>query len=481
MSKKDKQKVRVRRLNWDVEFYHDLMTGNGFVITEPAAISLDGNKEKSLYGPQSPLYGTTYSDEQAFIERYRCKCGAFKSRQFEGEECPICHTKIEYQDADINVTGWISLGTDIIINPYYYMLLSQTLGKTVFSDIIYAKYKITTDGIREKPTESDQDSKPSSPYAGIGVDEFFKNYENIMTYFKSIKKNKVSTIDNLIKQKRSVFTSHIPIYSTLLRPQSVTSDTFYFGSMDKIINPLFSLSRNLKNCVEVERDYILQRIQTKVNRMWKINFEMLNGKEGFIRGQLLGGGLNYTSRNVIIPNPTLRDNEVDLSYHTALELYRDKIIHYLRRLDDISLSKAYSIWKNAFKFDEKVYDIMMYIVEHDDLRLLINRNPTLNYYSMLLMKIRKIKHDVNDYCLTVPLSILPGLNADFDGDILNIIGLMDKSLVHMFRKFDPILRMIIDRDSGLLNDYFMITKGQLIDLYYFCTIGETENDQPETE
>ena len=75
---------------------------------------------------------------------------------------------------------------------------------------------------------------------------------------------------------------------------------------------------------------------------------------------------------------------------------------------------------------------------------------------------------------------LPGLNADFDGDILNIIGIMDKSIAYMFRKFDPIRRMIISRDSGLLNEYFSITKGQLIDLYYFCTIGEMENDTPET-
>jgi hypothetical protein len=75
---------------------------------------------------------------------------------------------------------------------------------------------------------------------------------------------------------------------------------------------------------------------------------------------------------------------------------------------------------------------------------------------------------------------LPGLNADFDGDILNIIGLMDKSLIYMFRKFDPIRRMIVDRDSGLLNSYFTINKGQLIDLYHFCTLRGSENDRPET-
>ena len=100
---------------------------------------------------------------------------------------------------------------------------------------------------------------------------------------------------------------------------------------------------------------------------------------------------------------------------------------------------------------------------------------------MLLMRIRKIKPTSEDYCLSVPLSILPGLNADFDGDILNIIALLDKSLIYMFRKFDPISRMIIDRDTGLLNNYFMIRKDQMIDLYYFCTIGKTENDQPEKD
>ena len=44
----------------------------------------------------------------------------------------------------------------------------------------------------------------------------------------------------------------------------------------------------------------------------------------------------------------------------------------------------------------------------------------------------------------------------------------------------PIKRMIISRDTGLLNEYFSIVKGQLIDLYYFATIGKSENDEPET-
>ena len=54
------------------------------------------------------------------------------------------------------------------------------------------------------------------------------------------------------------------------------------------------------------------------------------------------------------------------------------------------------------------------------------------------------------------------------------------SITYMFRKFDPIKRMIISRDSGMINEYFTISKGQLIDLVYFATIGKGDNDQPQT-
>lgn len=378
-NKTEKQKCSVRmiRMNWDAEFYKDMLGGDAFIISEPAEISLDGSKHKSLYGPQSPLYGTTYEDEQAFIERYRCDCGAFKSRQFEGEVCPICGTKVEAKDSNINVTGWITLGDNKIIQPLYYNILSQAIGKSVFPDIINAKYQITTDGQKVKPNEEEMDIKPSSPYAGIGIDAFFENYEEILNYFMNIKKNKKSTFELLLKQKRNVFTSHIPVASTLLRPQSITSNTFYYQTVDKIINTTYSLSEAVKGCMDVERDYILQRLQDKVNQMWNVYFEELTGKEGLIRGDMLGGSLNYTSRNVIVPDPTLKDNEVDLSYHTFLEIFKYKIIHYYMKIYDTNLSTAYAVWKSASTFNEKIYKIMQYIVQQDDIRILINRNPTL--------------------------------------------------------------------------------------------------------
>lgn len=372
-----KQMVRITRLNWDTEYLYDIISNNGFLITEPATFQVDETKQKSLYGARSILYGTSYEDENAFIERYRCKCGAFKGKLFEGEECPLCHTKVEFKDANIEFTGWISLGDNYILNPYYYNKLCECIGKSIIPEIINRKSIVDLNGNLGLATEDETGEKPKHPYVGIGLIEFRQKFEEVMNYFKEKKKKKAPEIDRLISESSSVFCSHIPIYSTLLRPQSSTSDTYYFNTIDKHINPLFSLSEKVKNCEEIDKHLILSRIQYRVNALWEENFKLLNGKEGLIRGQILGGALNFTSRNVIIPDPTLRDDQLDLSYHTFLELFKFKIIYYLMKMDDISLAKAYHIWDNAYKYDNRIYEIMQFMVKKEKPKVLINRNPTL--------------------------------------------------------------------------------------------------------
>lgn len=471
-----KQIVKISRLNWDVAYYVDITRGRGFTISEPAVFNIDESKQKSMYGARSPLYGTSYEDETAFIERTRCQCGEFKGRLFEGETCPLCHTKVESRDIDINYTGWITLGANYVINPYYYNRIADCIGKNALADIVNTRMIVDVDGHMHFATLEELEKtakRPLSkhPFVGIGLIEFRKRFNEIMDWFKAKKKKKDDEFERLKKSATEVFTSHIPIYSTFLRPQSSTADTYYYNSIDKHINPLFSLSEKIKNCEEIDKHYILGRIQFRVNSLWDENFKLLNGKEGWIRGQILGGALNFTSRNVIIPGKDLRDDEVDLSYHTFRELFKFKIIYYLSKMDNGSLAKAYTEWYNSgHKFSKRVYEVMMFILKQEQSRIIMNRNPTLNYYSMLLMRIRQIKQDMEDYTLTVPIAVLPGLNADFDGDILNIIAMVSKEMVYAFRKYDPISRMMISRDNGLLNDYFALSKGHLIDLYNFATL-----------
>ena len=51
-----------------------------------------------------------------------------------------------------------------------------------------------------------------------------------------------------------------------------------------------------------------------------------------------------------------------------------------------------------------------------------------------------------------------------------MLAMINDEFVRMFRKFDPVKRMIISRDTGLLNPYFVIEKSQLIDLYHYATL-----------
>lgn len=378
-----KQKVQIMRRNWDIDYINDIFSGNGFTITEDDEFQLDEKTVKSMFGTRSPLYGTDYSDEQAFIERYSCRCGEFASRHFEGETCPLCNTPIQFVDANISFTGWIPLHNNFIIQPYYYNLLLDSIGKKMLPEIVILKNKVDKDGNIKKLSAEEIVDEPKHPFVGIGLVEFRERFEEVLRFFQKMKKNKHDILERLIKEKASVFTSHIPIYSTILRPQSFTSETFYYNSMDKEINPIFKLSEKLKDSVEIERKFILSRIQYRVLKLWKTNFDLLSGKDGFIRGQILGGSIDYTSRNVIIPDPELRDNEIDVSYNTFRELYKYKIIYYLMKLEDSSLSKAYNKWADSYKFDNKIYQIMLYIVEREKPMILINRNPTLDIFEVV--------------------------------------------------------------------------------------------------
>lgn len=287
-----KNKVKIKRRNWEIDYMQDIISGRGFTIREPATVNVDDISKKSLFGSRSPLYATDYSDEQAFIERHRCKCGEFKGKQFDGETCPLCGTKIEFKDVDVGFTGWISLGKEFTIQPYYYNLINDCFGKNVLNEILDTKNKVDTDGNIIK-AESIQEiiGKAKHPFVGIGPIEFRNRFIEIMTFFKNAKKNKSETLENIMREKNNVFASHIPIYTTLLRPQSATSDSYYYNSMDKNVNPLFNLSEKIKTCQDIEKDYVLNRIQRRVNKLWDLNFELLNGKDGWIRDQILGGSL----------------------------------------------------------------------------------------------------------------------------------------------------------------------------------------------
>lgn len=138
------------------------------------------------------------------------KCGAMKGKIFEGETCPECNTKIEFRDVDLKYTGWIIINNHKIIQPIYYNKLASIIGNKIFADIIkYDKY-IDRDGhVIEKTTDA-------NPFKGIGLIEFRERFQEILDYYKVKKKNKLEEIKEIEEDVDKVFTSCIPVFSSVI-------------------------------------------------------------------------------------------------------------------------------------------------------------------------------------------------------------------------------------------------------------------------
>lgn len=226
-------RIVFERMNLETECYNDCISGRGFLIDD-MPFSDNDKKIRPVGGPRSPLYGTTYGDDNEFLDRYKCDCGRFIGAMFEGEICPECNTRVEFREVDIKVTGWINLYPYKIINPLYYQKLQSALSKKNLEAIISNENIITSNGQIRRHNSEVVVKKTTQMYYNIGLKMFYENYEEIMEYYRSKRKIKADLIDQLIAEKDKLFTSKIPIYSTTLRPQAVTTESYYFSPINFI-------------------------------------------------------------------------------------------------------------------------------------------------------------------------------------------------------------------------------------------------------
>lgn len=477
MKKKEKG-VRLIPLNWDIECKLDMVSGKGFRITEPA---IKGTT-KLYNGIQSERYGTDFDSEDGFEERYRCPRGCTKGKVYEGSECPVCGGRVEFKDVDLGVTGWIILDYHVIIHPIFYNKLAAIIGSKVFKDIV------TFDKVVAKDGELETKDVSSSPFYGIGIMEFRERFDEILDYYSMKKKNKYDEIAEVLKNKDKIFAHCIPAYSAILRPMSFKGESLFYGPIDKLYNKIYTgvallnnidlYERRLKKLVKdrrerMDRGHFLSKIQDDLMTLWSQIFDQIDGKAGHIQGEILGGMLNWSSRDVIIPAPHLKANEIELNYSAFLELYKYEIIGCIMHINNVSASEAMNqVALAKIVHSDKIYEIMNYLLKIAPRYVIINRNPTINYGSLLCMKIAKIKNSsADDYTMSMPAQILGIMNADFDGDVLNVVSLKTEEIAKAFNKvFNPKTNLFISRNNGNFNNDMNLYKDQLIGLYEFNNI-----------
>ena len=148
------------------------------------------------------------------------------------------------------------------------------------------------------------------------------------------------------------------------------------------------------------------------NRALKSLSDIIKGKYGRFRQNLLGKRVDYSGRSVIVVGPNLKLNQCGLPYEMALELFQPFI---MRELIDQGLASNMKIAKNLIQKKESILDLVLekILSIHP---IFLNRAPTLHRlgiqaFEPILVKGRAIKLH--------PL-VCSAFNADFDGDQMAI-------------------------------------------------------------
>lgn len=172
--------------------------------------------------------------------------------------------------------------------------------------------------------------------------------------------------------------------------------------------------RMLQEAIDALIDNSMRRGQatatasTGQKRALKSLADMLKGKQGRFRQNLLGKRVDYSGRSVIVVGPELGMAECGLPKHMALELFKPFVIGIL-----IKKELAHNIKSASRLIDQETPDVWAALEEAiKDKLVLLNRAPTLHRLSVQAFKPNLIEGKA----IKIPALPVFAFNADFDGD-----------------------------------------------------------------
>lgn len=404
--------------------------------------------EDGIFSPR--IFGR--SDEIG--EVYECFCRETIGRFLIGDTCPNCGQKVEYQKSAIERYGWIELGDYKVVAPYFFHIAKTIIGEKIEKIISYEP-SLDVDG-----HEIEDDD---FPYKNVGLKFFINNFFEIVGHYHDLNKKKQNVEENfkfLKKHEKYLFIDKIPVYSNLLRPAMIVKERYKFAEENTMFNQIIHNISCLNNSRRIEKIKqkelpLLAEIQVLLERITNKIINTLIGKNGNIRSILLGNRINFSVRTIISPLPTgkgYKINEVAYPYLAAVELFKFEIINILT-LSTGSIVTANRLWNEAvLDFSPTVYSVLEEIRKKSKggMQLIMNRNPSIDFGSILSVMVAEIKKNYFDLTMGVPNNILRLVSGDFDGDVLTTIAPKDMSFKKFFSKFDP-RNLIISNNDGRFN------------------------------
>ncbi len=149
-------------------------------------------------------------------------------------------------------------------------------------------------------------------------------------------------------------------------------------------------------------------VQGSSSRALKSLTDMIKGKQGRFRENLLGKRVDYSARSVIVVGPELKLHQCGLPKKIALELFQPFIIRLLKDQEFADTIK--SAKRMLERKDDQVWDILEEVTRHHP--VLLNRAPTL--HRMGIQAFEPVLIEGN--AIRIHPLVCKGFNADFDGD-----------------------------------------------------------------
>lgn len=222
----------------------------------------------------------------------------------------------------------------------------------------------------------------------------------------------------------------LPVIPPLARP-IVTLDNGTIATSD--INDLYRrvINRNnrLKKLMELDAPELILRNEkrllqhavdalfdntrckrpmlTSEGRPLKSFADIIKGKQGRFRENLLGKRVDYSARSVIVTGPHLKLNQCGLPKEIAIVIYEPFILQYLLQEKKMEYVEAITLIRNR---DERIYDILEIVAKQRP--VLLNRAPTLHRLSIQAFEPVLI----DGKAIQIHPLVCPPFNADFDGD-----------------------------------------------------------------
>jgi len=401
------------------------------------------------------------------IKDYECLCGKYKRMKFRGIICEKCGVEVTKSNVRRERMGHINLATPVAhiwflkslpsrISLAIDMKLKEVERVLYFESFIVIEPGLT--GLKKNQLLGEeelikyQDEHGEESFtAGIGAEAILEILKSINlesernNLIKSIKetKSKVSEersikrlklIESFIetgnKPEWMILTT-IPVIPPELRPLvPLDGGRFATSDLNDLYRRVINRNNRLKRLMDLKAPDIIVRnekrmLQESVDALFdngrrgrvitgtgkrplKSLAEMLKGKQGRFRQNLLGKRVDYSGRSVIVVGPDLKLHECGLPKKMALELFKPFLY---ARLNKLGLA---STIKQAKKLVERerneVWDALEIIVrEHP---VILNRAPTLHRLGVQAFEPKLIEGNAIELH---PLTCA-AFNADFDGD-----------------------------------------------------------------